>query len=219
MEIQQFYRDALRPLEEGRLARQTKLSEADKAIEQLYRDNPSNPLIDMSAPKLAELRAEVGTLDREIVRIQRLSDGKPASDSEQSPCQKLRPGQYKGVRKLATAVQMYLVHCVPIGEAVRVTDLVESLNFAGATVQIRNGKDRGQRKKIEAKHIRIMCADYKTGFSSKGLMSPFVLDNDWIRLKGEPLTAEANTEGRSGSDWRERSRSNLPQVSMLSRPE
>ena len=223
MEIQQLYRDALKVLEDGRLAFQAKLSEADSAIEQLHKDNPSNPLIDMSEPKRAELRAEIDTLNREIERIQRLSQGLPAIEGDKCGYPELQPGQYKHVRKLATAVQMYLTHCVPIGQRVKVTDLVESLNFAGATVQIRNGKDRGKRKEIEAKHIRIMSADYKTGFASKKLTSPFVYDRtrDEIRLKSaeepEPESAELRQPKKgNGLSARERSSANLPQVSVLS---
>jgi hypothetical protein len=216
MEIQQLYRDALKVLEDGRLAFQAKLSEADSAIEQLHKENPSNPLIDMSEPKRAELRAEISELDREIDRTRRLSKGLKVEGGEKGT--ELQPGQYRNVRKLATAVQMYLTHCVAPGQPVKVTDLVESRNYAGATVQIRNGKDRGKRKPVEAKHVRIMTADYKTGFASKKLASPFFYDKirDTVVLKVESEVGAPKAEGRSVSGRRERYSVNPPQVSMLS---
>jgi len=217
MEIRQSYRDAVKILEAGRSLHQGKLADLDKTIERLRNENEANPAIAMIESGRVELQTELNTLNVEIERIQNLANGQPSPEGSADGTVKLHKGQYKGVRKLATAVQMYLTHCVPQGESVRVTDLVNALNFAGATVQIRNGKDRGQRRPVQARHVRIMAADYKTGFSSKGLTSPFVLTgDDMIRLKAEPEVEEPKAKGRSDSGGRERPSANLPQVSVLS---
>jgi hypothetical protein len=170
-----YYQQALKALQDGRSGLQDKLSKVDKAIADLREQDPNHPAVEMLEPQRTELQAEIDRLNLAVSEMSNLADGIATKDAIGEGISKLRPGQYKMVRRLATAVTAYLLHYPGYGP-VKITDLTDVLNKAGVTVQTRNGKDKGKRFPIEARNIRIMASSYKSGFSSIGDESPFIYD-------------------------------------------
>jgi hypothetical protein len=194
-----YYQNALKALEDGLSLLQEKLSKVDKTIEDLREQDPKHPAIDMIEPQRLELRAEIDRLQLAVSEMSNLANGVETKNVIGGGITKLRPGQYKSVRRLATAVMAYLLHYPGFGP-VQITELADILNKAGVTVQTRNGKDKGKRFPIEARNIRIMASSYKSGFSSIDKESPFIYDKvrDTIALKVYEDEVKVTSKTKSG---------------------
>jgi hypothetical protein len=181
MGIEAVYQEVVNLFERHRLERQEKLGKMDKLLDELRLQDVAHPALDVLERERMELRAQLDELNIEVDRVSNLAAGVKLNEGVGSATFKLRPGQYKNVRRLATAVTAVLLH-YPGNGPIKIAELAEMLHTAGVTVQVRNGKNKGQRVPIEATNIRIMCSNYNSGFRKTKGESPFVYDKREDRI-------------------------------------
>ncbi len=111
------------------------------------------------AKERARIQAQIDELTGTVGRITAIISGESLSDDNRDGFLRLKPGQYRGIPKLVSAVQSYLSHCDPPGRPVPVTELVKQLNIGGFTVLMGRSKTPNKRRPVEPRDIRVMAAN------------------------------------------------------------
>src|SRR3954468_17314584 len=101
MGIEAVYQEVVNLFERHRLERQEKLGKMDKLLDELRLQDVAHPALDVLERERMELRAQLDELNIEVDRVSNLAAGVKLNEGVGSATFKLRPGQYKNVRRLA----------------------------------------------------------------------------------------------------------------------